>query len=135
MQWWNGLVARALLSTWCLAGISAAGMGLEIERPGPVDPVALDEAGRVTNAEAVIPPQCYTRFSGKFNPCYTCHQTYDDRTRPNQMRDGHLQAAYNFSDAGLTNHWSNLFLDREERIAAIGDAEIVDWIERENYTD
>ena len=105
-----------------------------IERPGPVDPLALDLADVVTNREAVIPPQCYTRFSGKFNPCYTCHQTYDDRARPNQMRDGHLQAAYNFSDAGLTNNWNNLFLDRSMEIAAINDQAIQDYVNRENYT-
>ncbi|MEZ5932343.1 MAG: hypothetical protein R3F54_10380 [Alphaproteobacteria bacterium] len=117
-------------------GFGAAGHAEErtIERPGPVDPIALDDANYVTNRESVIPPQCYTRFFEKFNPCYTCHQTYDDRTRPNQMRDGHLQAAYNFSDAGLTNHWSNLFLDRREKIAAIDDDVIRDWIDSENYT-
>ena len=112
----------------------AADLTLPVLRPGPVDPIALDQQNFVTNGEAVIPPQCYTRFFGKFNPCYTCHQTYDDRARPNQMRDGRLQAAYNFSDAGLTNHWSNLFLDRSKQISAIGDDEILSWVGRENYT-
>ena len=126
----------SVMTVSLLLGLGAAHAGpLEIERPGPVDPVALDEADLVTNREAVIPPQCYTRFQGKFNPCYTCHQTYDDRDRPNQMRDGHLQAAYNFSDAGLTNHWSNLFLDRQTAIAAIDDQAIEDWVNSENYTD
>jgi hypothetical protein len=88
----------------------------------------------VTNAEAVIPPQCYTRFFGKFNPCCTCHQTYSGWDRPNYMHDGHLQAAYNFSDTALTNHWSDLFVDRREQIAAIEDGEILSWINRQNYT-
>lgn len=127
-----GLIWAAAL---VLGGTAAvAEIMLPIDRPGPVDPVALDQANLVTNAEAVIPPQCYTRFYGKFNPCYTCHQTYSDWDRPNHMRDGRLQAAYNFSDAALTNHWSNLFLDRRAQIAAIDDAEILDWIHRENYS-
>ncbi|MGI9508886.1 MAG: hypothetical protein ACR2QJ_06010 [Geminicoccaceae bacterium] len=135
-------MARKQWLTWSIAlvlggvgsTVIAADTTLSIQRPGPVYPLKLDEQDLVTNAEAVIPPQCYTRFFGKFNPCYTCHQTYDDRSRPNQMRDGRLQAAYNFSDAALTNHWSNLFLDRSKEIAAIDDAEILSWIESENYT-
>jgi len=126
-----------MIGSAIVVGIGAAAIAGQnaMERPGPVDPIALNEANTVTNREAVIPPQCYTRFSGKFNPCYTCHQTYDDRGRPNQMRDGHLQAAYNFSDAGLTNNWSNLFLDRSKTIASIDDEVIQDYVNSENYTD
>jgi hypothetical protein len=113
----------------------AADVTLPIPRPGPVDPLRLEEFNLVTNAEAVVPPQCYTRFSGRFNPCYTCHQTYSDWERPNFMHDGHLQAAYNFSDTALINHWTNLFVDRRAQIAATGDDEILDWITRENYSD
>ena len=47
----------------------------------------------IYNQEAPIPPQCYTRTEGDFNPCYTCHQTYPDRTRPNTMWDGYLQGS------------------------------------------
>jgi hypothetical protein len=43
----------------------------------------------------VIPPQCYTRTEGRFNPCYTCHQSHPHTDgRPNLMDDGHLQGAY-----------------------------------------
>ncbi len=28
----------------------------------------------VYNREAVIPPMCYTKTEGKYNPCYVCHQ-------------------------------------------------------------
>jgi hypothetical protein len=127
---WPAAVALGAIGCSALA----ADITLPIPRPGPVDPILLEELDLVTNAEAVIPPQCYTRFFGRFNPCYTCHQTYSDWGRPNYMHDGHLQAAYNFSDTALTNHWSNLFVDRREQIAAIEDDEILSWINRENYT-
>ena len=87
----------------------------------------------VFNREAIIPPQCYTRTEGKHNPCYVCHQAPVEG-RENVMNDFGLQAAYSFSDAGLTNHWSNLFEDRSERVAAISDAEILEWINTDNYS-
>lgn len=96
---------------------------------------ALAEAGRRYNPEAPIPPQCYTRIEGRFNPCYVCHQTNEDATRPNFMLDGGLQAEYAFSEAGLTNHHVNLFVDRSAEVAAISDAEIRDWIGQDNYSD
>ncbi len=83
--------------------------------------------------EAIIPPQCYTRTEGKFNPCYVCHQDAIPG-RENRMNDGNLQSAYSFSDIGLTNHWSNLFEDRSARVAAISDAQILDWIDDDNYS-
>ena len=85
------------------------------------------------NAEAPIPPQCYTKTAGRFNPCYVCHQN-ELPERENKMNDGHLQVAYAFSDVGMTNHWKNLFEDRSERVAAITDAEILDWIDQDNYS-
>lgn len=85
------------------------------------------------NLEAPIPPQCYTRTEGKFNPCFTCHQTYPDRSRPNDMDDGFLQGDYDFSEIGVTNHWLNLFVDRTEQIAQISDAQILNYIEQDNY--
>jgi len=87
------------------------------------------------NREAVIPPQCYTRTEGVNNPCYTCHQTYSDSKRPNSMGDGFLQGDYNFSDLGVHNHWSNLFVDRRDEIADISDGEIESYINTDNYTD
>ncbi|MFE8072357.1 hypothetical protein QQM79_14970 [Marinobacteraceae bacterium S3BR75-40.1] len=89
--------------------------------------------GTLYNREAVIPPQCYTRTEGQYNPCYTCHQSYDDETRPNSMADGFLQGDYNFSELGVTNHWKNLFVDRRTDIQAIADDEIRDYIAQDNY--
>jgi len=86
------------------------------------------------NREAIIPPMCYTRTEGQYNPCYVCHQN----SRPggeNTMADGGLQLAYSFSDQGLTNHWENLYEDRSARVAAISDEEIVDWVTTDNYSE
>ena len=86
------------------------------------------------NREAVVPPMCYTRTEGKHNPCYVCHQSRIGG-RPNAMNDGELQRAYSFSDFGTTNHWSNLFEDRSERVAAISDEEILAWVAQDNYSE
>ena len=87
------------------------------------------------NPEAVIPPQCYTKTEGKNNPCYICHQSYsDDRSRPNIMNDGFLQGAYDFSDIGNTNRWSNLFKNRSAEINAISDEYMRDYINQDNYS-
>ncbi|MEI5637914.1 hypothetical protein R3P08_15290 [Pseudoalteromonas sp. UG3-1] len=87
----------------------------------------------VYNPESVIPPQCYTKTDGVNNPCYACHQSYDDKKRPNMMRDGNLQGAYEFSDLGFKNHWKNLFKDRSELIANISDQDITNWVNQDNY--
>lgn len=94
----------------------------------------LAAAGRIYNPEAPVPPQCYTAIEGTFNPCYVCHQNYDDVSRTNFMRDGHLQEAYNFSDAGMTNHYVNLFVDRTQAVAAVADEEIVAYVGEDNYS-
>lgn len=85
------------------------------------------------NAEAPIPPQCYTKTAGRFNPCYVCHQDRDPG-RENTMNDGSLQLVYAFSDTGTTNHWQNLFEDRSAAVAAIDDAEILAWVDTDNYS-
>lgn len=87
----------------------------------------------VFNREAIIPPQCYTRTEGQYNPCYVCHQNAIPN-RENVMNDGDLQEAYSFSDVGMTNHWSNLFEDRRARVDAISDQAISEWVNRENYS-
>ena len=87
----------------------------------------------VSNQEAIIPPMCYTRIEGKFNPCYVCHQNHDEG-RENTMNDAELQTAYSFSDLGMTNHWSNLFKDRSAEVAAISDEEIRTWVDTDNYS-
>ena len=88
----------------------------------------------VFNEEAPIPPQCYTKTDGQFNPCYVCHQN-ERPGRENSMNDGHLQLAYSFSDVGMTNHWENLFENRSERAAKISDEEIRAWIAQDNYSE
>lgn len=88
----------------------------------------------VYNREAIVPPQCYTRTEGNFNPCYVCHQD-ELKGRENRMNDMDLQEAYSFSDLGMINHWSNLFEDRTERVAAISDEEILNYVDQDNYTD
>lgn len=117
-----------------LAGTDLANLDvseLMARRPPSAD---LAQANRFYNVEAVIPPQCYTRIEDRHNPCYVCHQSYADATRPNYMDDGSLQEAYNFSDAALTNHWANLFVDRSADVAAISDAAILDYVSEDNYS-
>lgn len=86
------------------------------------------------NREAIVPPMCYTRTEGQHNPCYVCHQD-KIKGRPNEMDDGDLQEAYSFSRLGSTNHWSNLFEDRTERMAAISDEDIQAWVAQDNYSE
>ncbi len=107
-----------------------------LEQDGVVtDPIPqLDVTAPVFNREAVIPPQCYTKTDGQFNPCYVCHQN-PIAGRENTMADGELQLAYSFSDVGMTNHWENLFEDRTERVARISDAEIDAWVNEDNYSE
>ncbi len=88
----------------------------------------------LSNAEAVVPPQCYTRTEALNNPCYVCHQDSIDG-RENVMNDADLQEAYSFSDVGMTNHWKNLFEDRSARTAKISDEEILEWIAADNYSE
>lgn len=95
----------------------------------PLD-LARRTAGQIRNREAVIPPQCYTRTAGESNPCWTCHTI---AVFPNDMDDWELQEEYAFSDAGLTNQWTNLFRDLSADIAAISDQEILDYVRQDNY--
>lgn len=85
------------------------------------------------NAEAPVPPQCYTKTNGQHNPCYVCHQNVVPG-RENTMNDGSLQIEYAFSEVGMTNHWQNLFEDRNAAVAAISDEEILTWINQDNYS-
>lgn len=97
------------------------------------DPLAraLASPGRTKNLEASVPPQCYTKTAGVSNPCWTCHTVSTD---PNFQTDHGLQEEYSFSDFALTNRWENLFRDRSEAIAKIGDTEALSWIRTDNYT-
>ncbi|MFP1681441.1 hypothetical protein ACLD0W_02960 [Alloalcanivorax sp. C16-1] len=131
------------LAALCLAGLALAGCDQTdaVSAPAGTVPAAVLERKlpadltRIYNQEAPIPPQCYTRTEGQFNPCYTCHQTYPDRARPNTMWDGYLQGSYDFSELGETNHWLNLFVDRREAVARMDDQAILDYIDQDNYTD
>lgn len=90
---------------------------------------------RVTNLEATIPPQCYTKTEGHHNPCYTCHQVYDRRARDrlNELDDGYLQGDYRFSDVGMENHHTNLFVDRRPWLEQISDEAILSYVRSDNY--
>ncbi len=96
------------------------------------DPLAFAaaRAGAVANLEASIPPLCYTRTGGVSNPCWACHTA---PLAPNQLEDADLQEAYAFSDVGLENHWTNLFVDRRPAIAATSEADALAWIRTDNY--
>lgn len=91
----------------------------------------------ITNLEAPVPSQCYTKTENRHNPCYTCHQIYDRSkgdVRMNQLDDGGLQGGYLFSDEGLTNHWHNLFVDRTDWLNSISDETIQHYVNTENYS-
>ena len=108
----------------------------EIERLRASDAV-IPPVGQapVYNADTGIPPQCYTRTEGTHNPCYVCHQDAI-AGRENVMNDGNLQAKYDFkTEFGAINHWRNLFEDRSQRVARITDAEILAWIDTDNYSE
>lgn len=128
-------LALPLRLSRCLPALAA--VLFQLQAHAAPDPATWDTDYRrvLTNPEAVIPPQCYTRTEGRFNPCYTCHQSRPVREgRPNLMDDGHLQGAYAFSEVGRENHWTNLFVDRRAAIAAISDAEIHSYVAVDNYT-
>jgi len=88
----------------------------------------------LSNEAAYIPPQCYTKTIDSqnrvYNPCFTCHQ---DSTAPNYNNDADLQQSYAFPEYALINHWTNLFKDRSQEVAAISDAEILAYIRTDNY--
>ncbi|MET1256220.1 hypothetical protein [Aliikangiella maris] len=88
----------------------------------------------VFNREAIIPPMCYTKTEGQYNPCYVCHQN-NIQPHENVMNDGDLQQAYSFSDVGMTNHWQNLFQNRASKIQQISDQDIIQWVNQDNYSE
>ena len=95
------------------------------------DPFAVALAAtEVKNLEASIPPQCYTKTGARSNPCYACHTASQ---APNAMHDWDLQESYDFSEAGRTNAWTNLFVDRRAGIAGISDDEVLRYVREDNY--
>ncbi len=123
-------VARGAL---VLLGVGALAAGVAVLRRPAYDPlaVALAAGDRVENREAPITSMCYTKTDGVSNPCWTCHTQGIGR---NTANDAALQTNYAFSDFGLTNHWTNLFVDRSAAIARISDEEILSYIREDNYT-
>jgi hypothetical protein len=118
--------------------VSVAGSGGTNGGTGAPDGSTKPPGGQSTlyNREAVIPPMCYTETRGNYNPCYVCHQTsVRGEGRANFMNDGVLQGDYGFSDLGTTNHWQNLFENREREVLAISDSEIDTWVSEDNYTE
>lgn len=107
----------------------------QVTQQAGIPALAYIEHNETYNPEAPIPAQCYTRTEGVHNPCYICHQSYKDKNRTNMMRDGFQQGSYAFSEAGETNSWKNLFIDRSKAIQKVSDKEILKYIQKENYTD
>ena len=131
---------NAKIAVWLLAmlGLCAAAAllvncsGDEQGDSAAYDPLAkaYASAGHYENLEAGVPSMCYTKTAGVANPCWTCHTT---PVYPNELIDYELQEEYAFSDVALTNHWSNLFTDRTQEIAAIGDDTALEYIRQDNY--
>jgi hypothetical protein len=94
-----------------------------------------------SNRLAYIPPQCFTRTQDTDgapvqNPCYVCHAI---AAEPNYNSQPELQLAYALpqveSGHDVVNHWSNLFKDRSAEIAALTDAEIMQYVDQDNHLD
>lgn len=90
----------------------------------------------MVNEAAYIPSQCYTITETDkkevFNPCYSCHK---NSTEPNYINDVDLQAEYILPEYADTNHWTNLFVDRTERVAKMKDSAILEYVRTDNYKD
>src|SRR5688572_5219653 len=88
------------------------------------------------NANAFIPPQCYTKTKDEagnvHNPCFVCHQ---HSREPNYIDDGDVQLEYAFVANARFNPWQNLFVDWRPLIANVGDDEIDEYVRRSNYFD
>ena len=115
----------------CISGYA----GVQSEAPARVDL----RRNLLDNRAAYIPPQCFTRVldpgaSHAHNPCYVCHGATREPQREAQLE---LQLAYDFPQlqAGreVTNPWSNLFVDRRAQVAAISDAQVRAYVDRDNY--
>lgn len=122
------LAATALL----LFLLPAAGCRKKRVAEPVYDPLAaaMDSIGKSVNLEAAVPPMCYTKTGGASNPCWVCHTRGQE---PNALVDWDLQIEYSFSDAALTNYWSNLFEDRGAFIASVSDDEILRYVREDNY--
>jgi hypothetical protein len=99
------------------------------------DPASL-KARILHSPAAYIPSQCYTKTrdeqGGVHNPCFSCHTR---PRRPNFINDSDLQLGYDFSEVPRTNPWKNLFKDRRDAAATIGDEEVLTYVRSSNYLD
>jgi hypothetical protein len=111
--------------------IAAAGCSRDGD-DGGYDPLAyaMAQPAGAGNLEAPVPPMCYTATGGASNPCWACHTRGVGR---NTLDDTELQESYGFSETALTNHWSNLFVDRRPFIAGVSDGDIQRWVRTDNY--
>lgn len=130
---------RASLLSICLvfSAVSACRKGPE-PKPTHVEPASAAATelhwDDIPSGAPYVPPQCYTKTQDAHgqvhNPCFTCHV---DTPPPNYIRDGELQLSYAFAPAALKNRWTNLFVDRTAAVAAISDAQIDAYVQRDNY--
>jgi hypothetical protein len=122
---------RAAFVVIALTGAVMVVLGLR-PQGAEYDPLAVARAAPTVaaNREAGVPPMCYTATDGRSNPCFVCHTVGQQQ---NLHTDLQLQTEYSFSDAALTNHWTNLFVDRTDAIAAQSDDDIRAWVQHDNY--
>lgn len=125
-----GLCLLFVGGSWLAAERAAARERQVFEAPYDALATARASNGKIPHREAGIPPQCYTKTEGTSNPCWTCHTSAH---HPNDMADWTLQVAYAFSEEGSTNHWTNLFEDRSAKMAELSDAEVLAYVQTDNY--
>lgn len=92
---------------------------------------------KVYHPSAYIEQMCYTKTvdeNGKaHNPCFACHI---ENNPPNYvMENDKLQANYDFPAPAQTNPFSNHFKDFSDTVANISNAEIIAYINKNNYID
>lgn len=98
--------------------------------------VDLKSTTPIYNQAAYVTTQCYTKTEGTngkaHNPCFSCHINNEE---PNYTAsdDYRLQASYEMSEYTSTNHFTNLFKDRTEQVAALDDATILAYVRQNNY--
>lgn len=130
------IIILGLIIIGTVVTIVACGGGSSDNSTGKITDTDLTSKTTV-NDGAYLPSQCYTKTKSDdgrdvYNPCYSCHT---DSVAPNYTNDGDIQLEYAFTEYHNTNHWSNLFLDKSARVAAISDDEILTYIRKSNYLD
>ncbi|MBA3463630.1 MAG: hypothetical protein H0T46_26975 [Deltaproteobacteria bacterium] len=107
---------------------------LNAMQPGAdYNPFALAKASLdqpLSNEEASVPPQCYTRADGDSNACASCHTR---SSAPNFADDWEFQQNYSFTEYGKTNRWKNQFRERSDKVASFTDDAILSHVRKDNY--